>query len=478
MAWTAERLHAERTARLRELVGTAVQRSPWHRDRLGDVEEATLDADDLRQLPVMTKDDLMGNFDAIVTDPGVRLADVNAHIAKLDGDAYFRDELHAVASGGSSGMRGVFVWGWDAWATVQLTAMRRTLLDRIGDPQLASQPPVVMIVAAENATHFTSARQAQALPRAVAGATQLPTSVLLGHLQQLLGGDHRRDRRMIGLHVLAPELHDPFVVLATDDVAALTDDPLRHADILADVVVQLCGRLVVRSAGAELAGQLPGAQGRIAFAWLVDNRDRATRREDLATAIWGEARPAASGQAMRALLSKLRSIVGRDSLPPDGPLRLRLDRDANVDVEVAARAIHDAESGVARQQWERAWIASQIAMNVTRRSFLTGHDGAWVEQRRRELGAVYVRALATLAAAAMGLGETELLTAERAARELVAAEPLSEGATALLMRALDARGERPAALVAYDDLRLRLREALGVAPGPRLLALHSQLLMR
>ena len=134
VAWSAERLHAERTTRLRELVEMAVQRSSWHRDRLGDVELTTLDADDLRRLPVMTKDDLMGNFDAIVTDPEVRLADVNSHIARLDGDAYFRDELHAVASGGSSGLRGVFVWGWDAWATVQLTALRRSLLDRIGDP--------------------------------------------------------------------------------------------------------------------------------------------------------------------------------------------------------------------------------------------------------------------------------------------------------------------------------------------------------
>jgi phenylacetate-CoA ligase len=157
VGWTGERLRAERTAQLRELVGVAVERSSWHRDRLGDADLGVLDADDLRDLPVMTKDDLMGNFDAIVTDPEVRLVDANAHIAKLDGDAYFRNELHAVASGGSSGVRGVFVWGWDAWATVQLTAMRRTLLDRIGDPELASLPPVAMIVAAENATHFTSA---------------------------------------------------------------------------------------------------------------------------------------------------------------------------------------------------------------------------------------------------------------------------------------------------------------------------------
>jgi DNA-binding SARP family transcriptional activator len=100
--------------------------------------------------------------------------------------------------------------------------------------------------------------------------------------------------------------------------------------MFADVLVQLCGRLVVRSEGAEIAGQLPGAQGRIAFAWLVYNRHRAAPREELATAIWGEERPAASGQAMRALLSKLRSVIGRDSLPPDGPLRLMLDERAKV----------------------------------------------------------------------------------------------------------------------------------------------------
>jgi len=283
---------------------------------------------------------------------------------------------------------------------------------------------------------------------------------------------------MVGLHVLASAFHDRLVVLASDDVAALTNDSFCHADIVADVVVQLCGRLIVSSGEAELAGQLPGAQGRVAFAWLVCNRHRAAPREELARAIWGDEPPAASAQAMRALLSKLRSVLGRDALGTDGPLRLRLDPEARVDVEVAARAIHDAESGVARVEWERAWIASQTAMNIARRSFLTEHDGAWVEQRRWELDAVYVRALATFAAAALRLGDTEVLTAVRAARELVAAEPLSENAAALLMRALDALGEWPAALVAYDEFRLRLRESLGVAPGPQLLALHSEILMR
>ncbi len=157
VGWSAERLREERAARLRDLVSIAVERSSWHRTRLAGVSLETLDEETLRELPVMTKHDLMANFDEIVTDQAVRLADVNAHMSSLHGDAYFRGELHAVASGGSSGVRGAFVWGWDAWATVQLSALRRSLLDRIRDPELASRPPVAMIVAAENATHFTSA---------------------------------------------------------------------------------------------------------------------------------------------------------------------------------------------------------------------------------------------------------------------------------------------------------------------------------
>ncbi len=157
LTWSAERLRTERTARLRELISIAKERSSWHAHRLSDVDPQTIDEDGLRDLPAMTKDDLMAHFDEIVTDPRVQLANIDEHIASLTSDAYFLDDLHAVASGGSSGTRGVFVWGWDAWATVQLVLLRGQLQDRMRDPVLAANPPVTMVVAAENATHFTSA---------------------------------------------------------------------------------------------------------------------------------------------------------------------------------------------------------------------------------------------------------------------------------------------------------------------------------
>jgi len=53
----------------------------------------------------------------------------------LTGDAYLLDHYHVVASGGSSGVRGVFLFDWDGWLMCALTNIRfraraRPLWDR------------------------------------------------------------------------------------------------------------------------------------------------------------------------------------------------------------------------------------------------------------------------------------------------------------------------------------------------------------
>ena len=156
LAWSAEQLRDWRTARLRALLATAHEKSAWHRQRLTGIDLDRVDQSCLRALPTMTKDDLMAHFDAIVTDPRVTLAQVDTHVAGLTSDAYLLDDLHAVASGGSSGVRGVFVWGWDAWADTYLVNLRRQMQENAAGTEPA-EPPVVMVVAADNAAHFTSA---------------------------------------------------------------------------------------------------------------------------------------------------------------------------------------------------------------------------------------------------------------------------------------------------------------------------------
>ena len=60
--------------------------------------------------------------------------------------------------------------------------------------------------------------------------------------------------------------------------------------------------------------------------------------------------------------------------------------------------------------------------------------------------------------------------------ELTAREPLNEKACARLMVTLAALGQQAAALHAYEQLRLRLDEQLGVLPGPELARAHLRVL--
>jgi SARP family transcriptional regulator, regulator of embCAB operon len=242
---------------------------------------------------------------------------------------------------------------------------------------------------------------------------------------------------------------------------------------LAETRIQLCGAFVARIEGRRIERELPGRQGRLLFAYLAANRLRSVSRAELVDTLWLEDLPAAPDAALRALLSKLRRFV-----PIEGrtEVRLALSEPAWVDVEAAARAIHRAESAIAQGEWAEAWAPSQVALFVSEREFLVGEEGPWIEEERRSLRELHVRALEAHGASCFGVGGTELPAAERVARRLVQQEPFREAGHRLLMESLAATGNPAAALRVYEDLRVRLREELGVAPSDATQELHRRLL--
>ena len=242
--------------------------------------------------------------------------------------------------------------------------------------------------------------------------------------------------------------------------------------------IQLCGRLAVELAGRELTPRLPRGQARVLFTYLTVNRALPARRDELIEALWPWRAPAGADTSLSALLSRLRTVLGARVLGAGTPVALALPADAWIDIEAAHEAIHRAESAVAQADWARAWGPSLIALFVARRGFLAGADLPWAQEHRRRLEEIRVAALECYAAVALGVGRTELAPGERAARELVAAEPFRERAHALLMELLAARGNTAEALRVYEALRERLRDELGASPAPELRTLQEQLLRR
>jgi phenylacetate-coenzyme A ligase PaaK-like adenylate-forming protein len=152
LRWSTTRLQAEQRDRLRALITVASTRSSWHRERLNGIDPEGMEVHDLRQLPTMTKQQVMENFDAIVTEPRLSLHRVETHLASLGTEPnYLLERYQPVVSGGSSGVRGVFVYDWDAWTACFAAGYRYLHRD------LRRQPLTMAVIAAGNAAHISRA---------------------------------------------------------------------------------------------------------------------------------------------------------------------------------------------------------------------------------------------------------------------------------------------------------------------------------
>jgi DNA-binding SARP family transcriptional activator len=227
--------------------------------------------------------------------------------------------------------------------------------------------------------------------------------------------------------------------------------------------VQLCGAFAIVVDGRRVEGELPGRQGRLLFAYLALNRLRPVERSELLDALWPDGRDG----GLAPLLSKLRRVV---------PLEGTRLTDAWVDVEAAADALHRAESALAQNEPHRAWGPSQVALFTSGRTFLAGEDAPWIDEERRRLGEMHIRSLEAYAGCTLAIGGAELRAAVRAGRELARLESYRESGWRILIAALVAEGNTAEALRTYEELRLLLRQELGIAPSAPTQELYRTLL--
>ena len=168
--------------------------------------------------------------------------------------------------------------------------------------------------------------------------------------------------------------------------------------------------------------------------------------------------------------------LGAEVLSGRSTLDLALPPGTLIDTEAALEAIHRAEAAIRRRDYAAAWAPARVSLHTTSRVFLAGEEAPWIDERRRSLDDVRLRALECVAEAGLGLGPSELDSALRSGRSLIALAPLRESGYRLLMEGLVARGDPAEALVVYDDLRCRLRDELGVGAGPETQAVYRRLL--
>jgi ABC-type transport system substrate-binding protein/DNA-binding SARP family transcriptional activator len=227
--------------------------------------------------------------------------------------------------------------------------------------------------------------------------------------------------------------------------------------------------------------RFPGRQGRLLFAYLAAQPGRPVPRDELAEALWGDVPPATWDKALTVLVSKLRGLLADHGIDGTSTLtgafgcyRLDLPEGSWVDVIVAAEAAPEAEKALAAGDLAKAKAAALLTESLTRPRFLPGENGAWVENKRRELADVRGRALGVLADACLRLGDEA--QAAKWAEQAIALEPFRETGYRCLMGAHVAAGNRAEALRVYERCRRLLAEELGTYPSPETESIYRELL--
>jgi len=246
--------------------------------------------------------------------------------------------------------------------------------------------------------------------------------------------------------------------------------------------ITVCGRLTVAWDGERLEEKLPGRQGRLIFAYLVLNRARPVRRDELVEALWADEGLPSGGESLLAPpLSRLRKALGQDRLQGRTDLSLNVGDDAMIDCELAQERLASAQamtgvSDATAEQLSTAWRDAQVAAGIFEGGLLPGLEARWIDEHRAYFEELRLKSLETVARIGARMGPAEQASAERAARNAVEASPFRESARAALIELLEAQGNIAEALRAYEELRVLLRDELGTFPAPELSAIHERLL--
>ena len=248
--------------------------------------------------------------------------------------------------------------------------------------------------------------------------------------------------------------------------------PGRMTGMAGGVRIGILGPLEARTGtGAPVA--LPGARLRRLLLRLALDPGRVVLTSQLIDAIWESAPPAGAANALQSLVSRLRRLLpGAVASAPAG-YRLAVEPGAVDAVRFEALAL------AGRRELDRdpqqAGRTLREALALWRGPALADAAGAEFAQAAiARLEELRLAALEDRIEADLATGGDGALLAELG--ELAAAHPLRERLCGQLMRALAARGRQAEALAAYEQLRARLAEELGVDPSAELQAVHVAVL--
>ena len=132
--WSRDQIVRHQTDRLRSLLAYARERSPFHAKRLSGIDPSAVSAADLAAVPLMTKGEAQDEWNSIVTVPDLTRERAEQILAEQQWFSYTPSDQQIFSSGGSSGVRGVYVWDWHFFVSAACLAWRMQAREERREP--------------------------------------------------------------------------------------------------------------------------------------------------------------------------------------------------------------------------------------------------------------------------------------------------------------------------------------------------------
>jgi tetratricopeptide (TPR) repeat protein len=213
-------------------------------------------------------------------------------------------------------------------------------------------------------------------------------------------------------------------------------------------------------------------KARLALQLLALAEGQVVPSDVLIDALWADTPPARPDDQLAVLMSRLRSVLGRDRIQHrDSGYLLHCDW---LDATELAVLTDEVERRRGAGNLVGAAAAARVALSLVRGAQPVPVPGEWARLRHADLERLTSRARRVAATALLEAGDW--VTAADAATAALERDPFEEAALRVLLRAYVMGGRVGAALAAYAGTRERLADELGTDPSPETAALHTAIL--
>ena len=217
---------------------------------------------------------------------------------------------------------------------------------------------------------------------------------------------------------------------------------------------------------------LGSRKARLTLQLIALGAGRAVPTGVLIDALWDTAPPARPEDQLAVLVSRLRSVLGRERIEHrDQGYLLHCDWLDATELSVLTREV---ETRRAAGHVMGAVAAARVALSLIRGDGPQPLAGEWAQLRQAELERLIGRARLVAATALLEAGDW--MAAADAASAAAERDPYDEAALRVLLRAYVMGGRVAGALAAYAGTRARLADELGTDPSPETTALYTAIL--